>query len=171
MVPAVIGEKVAAAESALEHRDLHPIVDYTDAAGRQAGTVVGETPPPGKSLERGGTVTLEAATGQVNITAISYSGRPYPQVDAQLTALGLHPTSSLIATDTTAAGEVLSLTPTGQIPIGTTITVTVATAVPTTTVAAPTPPTKPAPGPGPRPAHKPGRGPAPNPGPTKHPGP
>jgi serine/threonine-protein kinase len=163
-VPNLTGQQLAGAETALQHGHLRATVKYLDSPAHPAGTVLSQAPPPGTSLKHGATVALDVATGKVNVTAASYTGRPYPQVQAQLGALGLHPSEVVQATDTTTAGDVISLTPTGQIPVGTAVTVTVATAAPATTLAAPTAPAKPAPGPKPGPAPKP----APGPGPAKH---
>lgn len=132
-VPQLTGRSLSSAETALARNHLNARVTYTDAPDRAAGTVLAQNPGPGTKIKRGALVALRVANGKVAVDAAIYVGRPYPQVQAEIDALGLHPTETTVATSSQAAGDVIALSPSGQVPVGSTITITVATAPPTTT--------------------------------------
>ena len=79
-----------------------------------------ETPTPIESE------TPSATPTEVQVFATAYQGQPFDQVRAQLEAMGLQVAAPVEAfSDTVAAGDVIDLTPTGTMSVGSTITVQV----------------------------------------------
>jgi serine/threonine-protein kinase len=67
---------------------------------------------------------------QVRLDPAEYVGRPVGQVQPQLAGLDLAVVLQAVETTDVPAGQVISLAPTGEVPVGTTITVTHAVAPP-----------------------------------------
>jgi serine/threonine protein kinase len=134
-IPNVNGESSSAAANRLSASGLHVQLRQVDSA-RSAGTVVAQSPGPGVIVPTGNLVTLSVSNGMVNVDAAALEGQSYATVAQRLTTLGLVPTEVTV-NSTVTPGTVVSMAPSGQVPVGTTVTVTVATGptpVPTTVV-------------------------------------
>lgn len=146
-VPALQGRPVSVAISILSKDGLQATKHYESSPGSAPGTVVNQSPQAGTTVGAGAAVTLDVASGYVNVASSAYLGKPYAQASAALSALGLKPVAQAV-TSSSPAGNVLKVSPTGQVKVGSTITLQVATPPPTTTTTTTAAP-PPAPGPGP----------------------
>jgi serine/threonine-protein kinase len=112
-----------------------------------AGLLLGTTgdpapasqPTPSPSPTVSATPAPTPAAPRVRLTAAEYVGRSVAQVQAELTGLDLVVALRGVTTADIPAGQVITIDPTGEVPVGTTVTVThaVAPPAPTTTVAPP----------------------------------
>ncbi|HUJ65899.1 MAG TPA: protein kinase, partial [Acidimicrobiales bacterium] len=123
-VPNVLGDTVAVARAAIEHAGLAPAVRLTDAPG-PAGYVLAESPRAGAELGRGRVVQVTVSSGSVQVDGSTYAGKPYAVVAAELAASALRPLESYVTSDSTP-GVVLSVSPQGSVPVGSTVDVQVA---------------------------------------------
>jgi serine/threonine-protein kinase len=82
--------------------------------------------PPQKSATPGGGSTPHVAALSVRVHAGALVGRPAGSVVRQLRRLGLRPRLVRTVTSRQAAGHVVSVQPSGQVPIGSTVIVTAA---------------------------------------------
>ncbi|WP_299959008.1 protein kinase domain-containing protein [uncultured Modestobacter sp.] len=104
----------------------------------------GDDPAAGTSTSPGSTgpsATPSATAEQVTIDSADYEGRPYPGVQADLTALDLQVELLPVTTGDAEDGDVLSVSPDGRLSAGTTVTVSYAVAP----AATPTPSRQPVP--------------------------
>lgn len=145
-VPALQGRPVSVAVSILSKDGLQATKQYQNSPGAAPGTVINQSPQAGTTIGSGAAVTLYVASGYVNVTSSAYLGKPYAQASAALTALGLKPVAQAV-TSSSPAGNVLKVSPTGTVKVGSTITLAVATPPPTTTTTTTTTTAAPAQGP------------------------
>lgn len=124
-VPGVSGDSIAAARAALTRDGFKVAVSTVDRAGRTAGYVLGQSPAAGRSLARGRTVSLVVSSGNVNLDGTALAGEAYATAASRLTALGLRPTEIFVSSVETP-GTVLAVSPTGEIQVGSAVTVDVA---------------------------------------------
>jgi serine/threonine-protein kinase len=131
LVPKVVGQTQAVAVSALRHAGFAVTVRtrYDPAAGK--GVVIAEAPAGGSRIDKGTTVRVTVSAGPrlVTVDPAAYIGQPLPAVTAALQRLGLRVGPPVTAPHTpgppSPPGTVLSVTPSGQVPVGSTVTVTV----------------------------------------------
>jgi serine/threonine-protein kinase len=155
-LPDLKGAPVATAEARLGALGLKAGIRTADRAATSAGTVLDQHPVAGSRVPAGSTVALTVASGFVDLTATSLVGEAASTAEATVTARGLRfTTSSVVSTAT--PGTVVSVSPSGRLPLGSSVTVGVAVAppVPTTTTTAPG---APPPGPGGKQPGGPGKG-------------
>ncbi|MCA1712524.1 MAG: protein kinase [Actinobacteria bacterium] len=148
-VPAVAaGATVEAATAALTGAGLKASRRTATSSTVAAGLVISVDPPAGSSLAEGSAVTLVVSSGRpkVSVVASAYAGKSPTAVRTALSGLGLKPVLSYDGKGT-PAGTVSSVTPSGPVSYGGTVTVHV---VPVPRVVAPAPAQSPAPAPGPR---------------------
>jgi serine/threonine-protein kinase len=100
------------------------------------------TPSPSPTVSATPAPAPAPAVPRVRLTAAEYVGRSVAQVQAELAGLDLTVALRGVTTADIPAGQVITIDPTGEVPVGTTVTVThaVAPPAPTTTVAPPAPP-------------------------------
>ena len=127
VVPDVVGTTSERATTALEESDLDVRREVVDDARAPEGEVVGQTPEAATSVDAGSTVVLEVASGRVEVEASRYRGEPGTAVRTALEELGLVVTVRQGAA-TGTAGDVLDVSPSGRVPVGSTVVVTVAQA-------------------------------------------
>ncbi|WP_136611701.1 serine/threonine-protein kinase [Sinomonas albida] len=84
------------------------------------------------------TETTPEAPASVNVVASNYVGRNYTQVQQELENLGLQVQLNPVQQSQGIMGSVLSLSPTGRLPLGTAVTVTYAVVNPPTPTPTPT---------------------------------
>ncbi|MGY1795741.1 serine/threonine protein kinase [Geodermatophilus sp. SYSU D00525] len=91
------------------------------------------TPPPSSSAAPSSSApatTEPAPPPTVDVVAAALVGRPFPDVQAELTALGLQVQPSTVATGDVPEGRVVAVDPTGPVVVGQAVTVTYATPLP-----------------------------------------
>jgi serine/threonine-protein kinase len=123
-VPNVVGASAAAARTAIVRAGLASAISLADGP-RSAGYVLAEAPKPGTDMRRGGVVELTVSSGLVQVAASTYAGRSYGAVAAELTALTLRPAETYVVSSSDA-GQVLSISPEGAVPVGSVVQVDVA---------------------------------------------
>jgi serine/threonine-protein kinase len=123
-VPNVVGATVAAARAAIGRAGFGSAVRLVDGP-RSAGYVLAETPKGGTQMKGGRVVELTVSSGLVQVGASAYTGQPYAAVAAELTAMGLRPAETYVVSGS-AAGQVLSISPQGPVPVGSVVQVDVA---------------------------------------------
>ncbi len=155
-VPSLVGEDGTVALQRLASIGLHSQVRPADGTA-PAGRVTAQDPRPGATVARGAVVTLGVGSGYVVIDRASLVGQPAARAEAALATLGLRGTVTSTVSASGTSGTVLSVTPTGRVPLGTAVVLDVVQAPPTTTATTPPPPAptpagakppSPAPGPG-----------------------
>jgi serine/threonine-protein kinase len=124
-VPGVVGQHLKAARHTLAANGFHLTVNRVDKAATTAGLVLGQSPAPRSTLVKGGLVTLTVASGDVTVARHRYVGKPVATVTRALAALGLTPTTTSTPS-ATPSGTVLGIAPTGEVAVGSRITVSVA---------------------------------------------
>ncbi len=125
-VPRTVGAHLAAARQALKADGFRVTVQRVDRANTGAGLVLGQLPQPGAGLAKGGTVTLRVASGDVAVHSRHYVGRPVATVASALNGLGLTP-MTVGKPSARPTGTVLAVSPSGEVAVGATVTVSVAT--------------------------------------------
>ncbi|MGB9377830.1 MAG: hypothetical protein WCB04_10000, partial [Mycobacteriales bacterium] len=87
---------------------------------------LGTPPAATQSLSRSAATSVPVATPTVTVNAASYVGRPYKEVQVELAGLGLRVRPAFAAKHGKGAkpGEVVAISPTGRVPVGSTVTVT-----------------------------------------------
>jgi serine/threonine-protein kinase len=120
---------MAVANQDLTRAGYQPSDRMVDSAREAPGYVLSQSPAGGHPLHRGQTVVLTISSGNVKVDGNSYIGTPYTTVASELSALGLKPTPQQIASDATP-GSVVSVTPAGEVPVGSSVVVQVAVAPP-----------------------------------------
>lgn len=143
-VPDVSGLTQEQARNQLRQANLEVSeVQTIDDPSQDKGRVIRTDPEAGTEIAEGESVVLFVASGNVSVPA-DLVGRPRDEVLAALQELGLNTNVETKQTNEAAPGTVLSLSSTGTVEAGTTITVTVAEAMPepptTQPTAAPEPP-------------------------------
>ncbi len=138
-IPRVTGLSVSTATARLKTIGLRAHIVQVDST-KASGTVLSQRPDLGVMVPAGQQVVLTTSNGQVEVDATALVGQPYAAASTSLTQLGLVPTEVPVIS-TAAPGTVVSVSPSGQVPTGS--AVTVAVAIPP----APTPSTAPKKGP------------------------
>jgi tRNA A-37 threonylcarbamoyl transferase component Bud32 len=124
-VPAVpTGSSVAAAMTLLSHGHLETRQTKQSSTTVPAGHVIGTDPRAGTTLHEGDAVTLLVSSGRppVTVSSAAFTGRNPTTVSTTLSGLGLRPTLAYDGSGT-PAGTVSSVSPTGSLPYGATVTV------------------------------------------------
>ncbi|MGA8368891.1 MAG: protein kinase [Acidimicrobiales bacterium] len=153
LVPQVEGTPVSTATPVLTKAGFR-ISQHNVDGTTPPGEVIGQSPAANTRVRSGTAVTLAVSSGYVDLASTGLIGQQYASVATSLSDMGLQPSRQDTVSDT-APGTVLDLSPSGRVPIGTTIAVSVAVppvrpTVPTTTrptvpvTTAPTRPTVPA---------------------------
>lgn len=140
-VPRLTGEQLTQAQAALARAGLAATVRTVDVAEVPAGVVVGERPGSGWRVSRGSSVQLTVASGRVRVDATDYVGQPYGDAVSRLSAAGLLPVEQFV-TSAEPSGTVLSVSPAGEISVGSEVTIAVALPAPVA-LAPPSPPASP----------------------------
>jgi serine/threonine-protein kinase len=129
-MPRVTGESFDRAAAALHAVGLNATKRVVHDAGHQAGDVLAQAVPAGTRVGSGSSVALTVANGprSETVVASAYVGRPANDVARELRAKNLVVATTSIATTDVPVGSVVSVTPSGLLHEGDTVTVTVATA-------------------------------------------
>jgi eukaryotic-like serine/threonine-protein kinase len=128
-VPLVTGQQASVANLDLTRAGYKPSDRTVDNPRHPQGYVLSQSPAGGQSLRRGQTVVLLVSSGRVMVDSNSYVGVPYNTVASQLSALGLRSTPQQVTSPATP-GSVVSVTPSGEVPVGSALVVQVAVAPP-----------------------------------------
>ncbi|AXT85412.1 serine/threonine protein kinase [Aeromicrobium sp. A1-2] len=132
VAPDLDGTTQTVATARLKSLGLSVRVDKVDVAGHEAGEVVGQDPKPGEEIASGSTVSIQVASGRVDIPVDDLLGASYETAAARLEELGLRP-ARVDAPSSAPAGTVSDVAPSTTAKIGGTVTLTVAaTAAPVT---------------------------------------
>jgi serine/threonine-protein kinase len=126
-VPDLRGMSAAAAVDALERRDLDMERRLVDDSSARRGVVLGQDPAPGTSSEHGSVVVVEVASGETSLAPEDVSGLGYERAARVLVAHGLVPVRQDVERPG-GDGTVVTATPVGRLPVGTTVTLTVGVA-------------------------------------------
>lgn len=150
-IPAdLIGKTQAEAEAALRALGLVPNpMAYGNPTSQKVGTVDSTDPQAGSAVKRGSTVTLNVVSPNVNVPDVR--NRTYDNAAAELGRYGLRAAQQPVANNNVAPGTVVDQSPSGgNVPRGSTITLSVAQQIqttapptPTETPTGPTPTTEP----------------------------
>ena len=143
-VPLVQGSPASSATSILARTGFR-VAEHNVDGSAPPGQVITQRPAASVRVRSGSSVMLAVSSGYVDLVPTGLIGQQYPPVAASISGFGLQPYRQDTVSDA-APGTVLDVSPSGRLPIGTTIAVSVAvaptrTTVPTTT--APTPTTVP----------------------------
>jgi serine/threonine-protein kinase len=131
VVPAVAsGVTVEAATQLLADAQLDAIRTTETSKTVPAGRVIRTLPAPGDTVHEGDDITIVVSSGRpkVNVSSAAYVGRDADAVRMALQGLGLAPTFAYDGSGT-PAGTVSSVTPTGSLTYGTSVTVHVVPAL------------------------------------------
>jgi serine/threonine-protein kinase len=127
-VPDLREKPVKEAVAELGERDLDRVErQVVDDPAAARGTVLDQEPLPGTRVEHDTVVVLTVASGRGNVSADGLLGDAYAQAARDVVALGLVPMRALVTQDEDA-GTVVEVSPTGDLPLGSTVTLTVAVA-------------------------------------------
>ncbi len=131
-MPPVTGESFSQAASALHALGLNATQHVVHDAGHPAGLVTAQSVPRGTRIGSGSSVVLTVASGprSERVDPNDYLGQPANQVTAELRAKNLVVVTKTVPTNDFPAGSVASVTPSGLLHEGETVTVTVATVPP-----------------------------------------
>ncbi len=141
LVPRVEGTPVSSARPVLTKTGFR-VSERSVDGDTPAGEVVAQSPAANTRVRPGTAVALTVSSGYVDLASTGLIGQQYAPVAASVSGLGLQPSRQDTVSDT-APGTVLDLSPSGRVPIGTTIAVSVAVAPTRPTVPATTTPTHP----------------------------
>jgi serine/threonine-protein kinase len=127
-IPAdIIGADAAQAQSELQNLGLKVAVRQ-QTSDTAPGKVVDSQPKPGTTVKTGSTVTLIVSGGPQLVQLPDVRGQDVNQATAALTQAGFHVTTAPQASDTVPANQVIAQNPApGQVPQGSTVTLTVST--------------------------------------------
>ena len=127
-IPAdIIGADAAQAQSELQNLGLKVAVRQ-QTSDTTPGKVVDSQPKPGTTVKTGSTVTLIVSGGPQLVQLPDVRGQDVNQATAALTQAGFHVTTAPQASDTVPANQVIAQNPApGQVPQGSTVTLTVST--------------------------------------------
>jgi serine/threonine-protein kinase len=127
-IPAdIIGADAATAQSELQNLGLKVQVQQ-QASDVPQGKVVNSAPKPGTTVKTQSTVTLLVSSGPQMIQLPDVRGQDVNQATATLTQAGFHVTTTPQASDTIPVDQVIDQNPgAGQVPKGSTVTLTVST--------------------------------------------
>jgi len=155
----LVGKPQAAAEQELRSLGLSPNSQvFANPSTHNVGTVDSTDPPAGSPVKAGSLVTLNIVSANVNVPDVT--NRSVTSAIQMLSQAGLKASQQSVVNSNVAPGTVVDQSPaSGNVPRGSTITLSVATAAPTT---APPSPTETAPPDG-QPTAQPG---TPSPSPT-----
>lgn len=126
-VPTVKGQTVSAASAELTGSGLRVKTTKVDAVNKKAGSVVGQEPAAGTSVDEHTIVTVSVASGQVRIPETELLGASYDTAASRLKELGLI-ADRVDTTSSKAAGTVIAVDPSGRAESGGTVRLTVARA-------------------------------------------
>ena len=131
-VPPLVGLPIATAQQRLHAAGFPTQLRQVHDAAHPAGTVLNQDPSTGTRFEKGKPVLLTVASGPLvrTVDPALYVGQPFTQVAASLEALGLHVAEAMSPPGGAAPDTVLSVTPSGPVLEGSTVTVTVAATPP-----------------------------------------
>jgi serine/threonine-protein kinase len=126
LVPNVVGQDSSSAASTLSALGFDVHTQSVSSSTAPSGQVVDQNPNGDTRAPRASSVTLSVSTGPktVTVNAGDYIGRDYSLVRSELRGLGL----SVQRTGTDgggAPGTVTDVSPSGSVPVGSTVTVTV----------------------------------------------
>jgi len=126
-VPDLHNTLVDAATQMLQAVGLTPKINLVFSEDIPKGAVISWDPPTGKTLDRGGVVTLTVSNGAQPRTISDWRGQTYDVVAQHLTEAGLKPVRKDVFDDTTPVGQVVSTTPPAgsQVAKGSTVTVNI----------------------------------------------
>jgi serine/threonine-protein kinase len=128
-VPNLVDKPLPAARDVLRAEHFKVSVHRVDAANAKPGVVLHQSPRPGAEARIGGVVTLRVASGNVAVDLNRYVGKRAPAVLDALRALGLKPSRTDVAS-AFPAGTVIAVSPAGEVPVGSPVTVSVAAPIP-----------------------------------------
>ncbi|WP_372727482.1 protein kinase [Nocardioides sp.] len=127
-VPDVRGMSLKAAKAELRALDIAEIEpDYVDDPRSARGTVLWQDPAPGGRLADGSSVVLEVASGRIRMAADSVMGLDYESAAQAVVKLGLVPSRREVDRDGDL-GAVVAVSPSGRLPLGSTVLLSVAVA-------------------------------------------
>ncbi|WP_101832000.1 Stk1 family PASTA domain-containing Ser/Thr kinase, partial [Frankia canadensis] len=134
----LIGKPQAAAEAELRSLGLTPNSQvYANPSSHKVGTVDSTDPAAGSPVKPGAMVTLNIVSANVNVPDVT--NRSVSSAIQLLSQSGLQATQQSVVNSNVAPGTVIDQSPaSGNVPRGSTITLSVATAAPTTAPPSPT---------------------------------
>lgn len=136
-LPAVTGETQAAATRALrrDHLVLR-VVGERFSVTVPAGSVVRQIPAAGTSMKEGSTVRVVLSSGPppVSVPSLASVTGGCAQVTSVLAAAGLHAACAAQSSTSVRSGLVISSSPTGSAPLGSTVKVVVSSGPPVETI-------------------------------------
>lgn len=135
-VPPVVGDTASRASDVVERAHLQVRRESVDHPTAAAGTVVAQSPKDGKLVDEGSVVTIEVASGRMEVKESSFRGKSSSTARAALEKMGFVVAVQNVTSSRTA-GTVVALNRSGRLPVGTTITLSVAVAPPTPVVQQP----------------------------------
>jgi eukaryotic-like serine/threonine-protein kinase len=145
-VPDVVGQDVDDATEVLEEAGFGVRTTDVESEAESEGTVLAQDPSGGALADQGSDVRLDVATepeeeepDTVTVSVCDYRGRTYDSVAADLSSLGLRVRRSNTGSGT-SPGTVSDVDPSGEVEVGSVVTVIV-----TPEPAAPSPPPPPPP--------------------------
>jgi serine/threonine-protein kinase len=127
-IPAdIIGADAAQAQSELQNLGLKVQVQQ-QTSDTTPGKVIDSQPKPGTTVKTQSTVTLIVSGGPQIVQLPDVRGQDVNQATAALTQAGFHVTTTPQASDTVPVNQVIAQNPApGQVPKGSTVTLTVST--------------------------------------------
>jgi serine/threonine-protein kinase len=127
-IPAdIIGADAAQAQSELQNLGLKVAVQQ-QTSNTAPGKVIDSQPKPGTTVKTQSTVTLIVSGGPQLVQLPDVRGQDVNQATAALTQAGFHVTTTPQASDTLPVNQVIGQNPApGQVPKGSTVTLTVST--------------------------------------------
>jgi beta-lactam-binding protein with PASTA domain len=130
-VPKLVGLAAADAVRHLQSKGLTAQLSQTPAQGAAPGTVVKQSPQPGKRAKKGTAVVLAVAKGAAAVLVPDVTGRPRQQAIAELQRSGLNANVATVASSQ-PAGTVTAQNPPAQTKVqqGATVRINVAKGAP-----------------------------------------
>ena len=132
-VPSILGLTVARADSALHADHLAvSVIDRRAKVGTVAGDILTQVPSAGASMKEGTTVSVVLSSGPppVTVPALAAVTGGCPAVASLLLAANLVGACTSNSSISVPEGQVISSSPTGSAPYGSTITVSVSSGLP-----------------------------------------
>ena len=123
-VPNLVGRTQEEAEQLLEEAGLtgHPVMEENDA---EQGTVFEQHPEAGEEVDEGSTVTYKVSSGPDSDVVENVNGYSFDEAQRILGEQGFGVTPTYEYSSTVQEGYVISYSPAGAQPLGTTITLVV----------------------------------------------
>ena len=136
-LPAIVGLSVAQADAKLHHDQFHiAVIGHQTSITAPAGQILTQAPHPGRKLKRGSNVVVVVSSGlpTVAIPSLTAVTGDCPAITALLAQSKFKTACTDPNSTSVKKGTVISWTPQGSAPYGSTITVTVSAGPPVETI-------------------------------------